>query len=210
MRILFIGNSHTYFNDMPYQFAELMRAAGNPTEVTMLSRGGQSLQGHLKNEQTRFNIRYGGYDFVVMQEVTSDFPEKEEYAAWVAQMKALCDEAHVPCGLYMNFESPKDTPKLDYLRTGVLHACEQLHLPCARVGEAFAKANATLPNVDLYFTDRHHASAVGSYLIALTIAHDLFGIDVRGLPAAVTWREETIVSVPVETAAALQRLVMEL
>lgn len=36
MRILFIGNSHTYFNDMPYQFAELVRAAGKEVEITML------------------------------------------------------------------------------------------------------------------------------------------------------------------------------
>ena len=28
MRILFIGNSHTYFNDMPHLCAELLRAAG--------------------------------------------------------------------------------------------------------------------------------------------------------------------------------------
>ena len=31
MRILFIGNSHTYFNDMPHLCAELLRAAGCET-----------------------------------------------------------------------------------------------------------------------------------------------------------------------------------
>ena len=38
MRILFIGNSHTYFNDMPHLCAELLRAAGKDVEVTMLTR----------------------------------------------------------------------------------------------------------------------------------------------------------------------------
>ena len=113
MRILFIGNSHTYFNDMPYQFAELMRAAGQEVEVTMLTRGGQCLAGHIQNEQTRFNILYGRYDFVVLQEVTSDFPDRETYLRDVSTLRAWCDEAGSACGLYMNFESPCDTPPLE-------------------------------------------------------------------------------------------------
>ena len=64
MKVLFIGNSHTFFNDMAYQFAYLMRAAGQQVEVTMLSRGGQKVCEHIKNEQTRFNILYGGYDYI--------------------------------------------------------------------------------------------------------------------------------------------------
>ena len=79
MRILFIGNSHTYYNDMPYLFAELARAAGQDVDVTMLTRGGESLAGHIKNEQTRFNLLYGRYDLAVLQEVTSEFPEIKEY-----------------------------------------------------------------------------------------------------------------------------------
>ena len=54
MRILFIGNSHTYFNDMPHLCAELLRAAGKDVEVTMLTRGGETLHGHILSEQTRF------------------------------------------------------------------------------------------------------------------------------------------------------------
>ena len=66
MKILFIGNSHTYFNDMPYMFAELMRASGTEVEITMLTRGGQTIKGHIANEQTRFNILYGNYDYVIL------------------------------------------------------------------------------------------------------------------------------------------------
>ena len=60
MRLLFLGNSHTYYNDMPFLAAELLRAGGDAVEVAMLTRGGQSLAGHLQNEQTRFNLLYGG------------------------------------------------------------------------------------------------------------------------------------------------------
>ena len=68
-----------------------------------------------------------------------------------------------------------------------------LHLPVARAGEAFARAEAECPEIDRYFTDRHHASPAGSYLIALMIAKDVFGVDPKGLPD---------LSLPSETAAA--------
>ena len=210
MRILFIGNSHSYFNDMPYQFAFLMRAAGKPVEVTMLSRGGQTVEGHIQNEQTRFNVLYGNYDYVILQENTTKFPDGETHAKNAAVVKNWCDKAGTKMGLYMNFESPYDTPKLEYLREGILYAADKLQVPVARVGEAFAKAKAEHPNIDLHYTDRHHANAVGSYLIAMTIAHDLFDVDVTGLPNVVSYKDETVVAVEEEVAKALQDTVMGL
>ena len=122
MRILFIGNSHTYYNDMPYLFAELARAAGQDVDVTMLTRGGESLAGHIQNEQTRFNLLYGRYDLAVLQEVTSEFPEIKEYFDSVRTLKAWADQGGARCGLYMNFESPSDTPPLSKMRPAVLAA----------------------------------------------------------------------------------------
>ena len=78
MRILFIGNSHTYFNDMPHLCAELLRAAGKDVEVTMLTRGGETLHGHILSEQTRFNILFGHYDWVILQEATGDFQRETD------------------------------------------------------------------------------------------------------------------------------------
>lgn len=67
MRVLFIGNSHTYFNDMPQIFAEICRRNGIGTDVTMITHGGMGWDFHEKEPEVRFNIRYGGYDAVVLQ-----------------------------------------------------------------------------------------------------------------------------------------------
>ena len=42
MRTLFIGNSHTYFNDMPKIFADICRKNGIDMQVTMLTQGGMA------------------------------------------------------------------------------------------------------------------------------------------------------------------------
>lgn len=210
MRILFIGNSHTYFNDMPHQFAELLRAKGQEVSVTMLTRGGQKLCEHIRNEQTRFNILFGGYDHVILQENTSEFPDEQTHARNVAVIKDWCDRAGAKLSLYMNFESPKDTPPLAQLRAGVLYAAEALQLPVARIGDAFAAVQQKLPHIDLYYTDRHHANTVGSYLIALVLLHDVFGLDVAGLPSRITGAGEILTDLSPEDACALQKLVQEL
>ena len=67
MRTLFIGNSHTYYNDMPGIFKEICKENGIDMQVTMLTKGGMGLDYHADNEQTRFNILYGDYDFVILQ-----------------------------------------------------------------------------------------------------------------------------------------------
>ena len=41
MRILFIGNIHTYYNDMPHTFADICCEHHVETEVTMLAHGGK-------------------------------------------------------------------------------------------------------------------------------------------------------------------------
>ena len=61
MKVLFIGNSHTYFNDMPALFRAVCGQHGIDVHVTMLTKGGMGLDYHLRQEQTLFNIRYGGF-----------------------------------------------------------------------------------------------------------------------------------------------------
>lgn len=68
LRILFIGNSHTYFNDMPEMVAERFRKTKYDCEVTMIAHGGWFLEQHVNEPDVRFNILYGHYDYVVLQE----------------------------------------------------------------------------------------------------------------------------------------------
>ena len=67
MRVLFIGNSHTYYNDMPHLFAQICKSRQREVEVTMLSHGGKGWDFHVEEPEIRFNILYGGYDAVVLQ-----------------------------------------------------------------------------------------------------------------------------------------------
>ncbi len=95
MRTLFIGNSHTYFNDMPKIFADICRKNGVDMQVTMLTQGGMGLDYHADNEQTRFNILFGDYDFIILQHVAhpmGEFSVMEEASdrimEWIKQTRS--------------------------------------------------------------------------------------------------------------------------
>lgn len=70
-KVLFIGNSYTYYNKMPMMVDSLARSIGENLQCTAITKGGQSLKGHLENPKLIDTLRQGGWDYVVIQEQSS-------------------------------------------------------------------------------------------------------------------------------------------
>lgn len=72
MKVLFIGNSYTYFNDMPEIFKAMSESAGIPCEVKALTRGGAWLwQYEREDDEVGMQIRETvkkGWNYVVFQD----------------------------------------------------------------------------------------------------------------------------------------------
>ena len=70
LRVLFIGNSLTYLNNMPEIFAQLARAQapGRQVEVGMATVPGESLISIWERSNAREVLRSSKWDFVVLQE----------------------------------------------------------------------------------------------------------------------------------------------
>ena len=67
-RVLFIGNSYTYANNLPLIFSNLS-ASGNKNTVTDISApGGYSFENHYSNPETISKIKMGNWNFVLLQE----------------------------------------------------------------------------------------------------------------------------------------------
>lgn len=66
MKILFIGNSHTFVHYVPARVAHFCLSHGKPVETTMLTHPGMGLDWHLEQSQTYYNLLYGRYDAVVL------------------------------------------------------------------------------------------------------------------------------------------------
>src|SRR5215470_3806228 len=68
-RVLFLGNSYTYFNDLPAIFSELAKAGHQCTvETRMVAPGGKTLKDHWESSASREALNSQAWDFVVLQD----------------------------------------------------------------------------------------------------------------------------------------------
>ena len=193
IKVLFIGNSYTYFNDMPTAYFEkLALAAGISVSVTTVTKGGWTLEKHADpsdvcGAQVEVLLRENRYDYVILQEQSYRPVVKPElFASSVRTLveKALKNGAkpllYATWGraegcLLLDELSMTNASMTESLATAYENIGRELGIPVAHVGRAFYEAKALHPNLELYNADLSHPSAAGSYLAALTLFARLFG-----------------------------------
>ena len=65
-KYLFVGNSKTYYNNLPFMFQNYMKATGRSVIVREVARAGNSLKDLLENETVRDEFN-NEFDYVVLQ-----------------------------------------------------------------------------------------------------------------------------------------------
>ena len=183
LRVLFIGNSLTYTNDLPGMVAAISEAAGGGPviEAHALTAGGADLGDHWNNGARELIDEE--WDFVVLQQGPSSLPESRvkllEYARTYAP--AIRAAGAVPA-FYMVW--PEERYSRSFERT-----CESYRLAAGEVdglllpaGEAWLAAWRLDSSLPLYGGDRFHPAPAGTYLAALVITSQLTGRPPMELP----------------------------
>ena len=201
LRVLFIGNSYTYYNNLGDIVAGIASAAnGGPTIVPVLAtRGGASLQWHLVNGPTMKQLQTGHWDYVVLQEQSllggSDVGGKvvvgnpaEFFKAareWVLKIRGV---KSTPI-LYMTWARRTAAAEVARVQNEIADAYRaigrELGVKVAPVGLGWVEARRRLRTVDLHIWDNSHPTAAGSYLAGLILYSTLTGQSPVGAPATV-------------------------
>jgi lysophospholipase L1-like esterase len=188
LRILFIGNSYTFFNDMPRMVAEIASSdPNNPfkLEIKSVTQGGGRLPEQLKTGEGHHAIQSGRWDFVVLQEQSfwavhpSTVAETTNAAA---QWTDLIREQNAKPVLYMTWPrkpgsfwyTDKDHAflKNSNFMYSAFHRetnrlATKLKAGVVPVGDYWMYTLENHPGIDLYASDGSHPSPSGSYLAAL-------------------------------------------
>ncbi|MDR3085853.1 MAG: hypothetical protein LBU47_06010 [Christensenellaceae bacterium] len=184
-RVLFVGNSHTYFNDMPRIFSGLAAAAGRRVGVSMLAQPGVTFGWHLQSPDLRFALLHGGFDAVFFQQAAhSPAPAREETlrdgAELIRRAKA--------CGMRQILTVPWAEREKPERQAAMLETFSSLAAAtgaeCSPVGVVFERVLKERPDIDLYWLDGAHCSPLGSYVNALCAYATFFHASPEGLPAA--------------------------
>ena len=210
-RVLFIGNSYTYVNDLPSVFTQLACSGQHSVETGLLAPGGWTLAEHVNDPNTQTEIEAQKWDYVVLQE-QSEIPSVEQsrilymYPAARTLVKMIQDNGEEPMFFMtwghqygdLNFSYYDYESMQKQLTTGYLTIADELDVPVAPVGSAWEQVHQQNPEIDLWQSDGSHPTESGTYLAACVFYAAIFHESPEGL----TYTAQ----IPADTAKTLQSI----
>ena len=195
LRVLFVGNSYTYYHDLPATVDLITSAHGTDIQRTMKATGGYFLSDHVRDGEVQAELATGEYDIVVLQEQSvapSLRPEMYEMTMPFAKtLDAAADEAGVRVIWYQTWgreNGMSDVGFSDYesMQQAVIQGYAELAQATggdiAAAGESWRRIRAGDTGLDLYTDDGSHPSRIGSYVAAVQIAEAILGHEVTTAP----------------------------
>jgi hypothetical protein len=191
MRVLFVGNSYTFCNDMPGIVTRLAAAGEAPPFVPeQVTAGGRTLQGHWEAGTAQARIGdEGGWDAVVLQEQSlrpvEDRAAMHDYARRFHREIARTGARTV---FYLTWARQHLPEQQAGLNAAYGDMARELGATVAPAGVAWQRALAERPYLTLHEADRSHPTPLGSYLAACVFYATLYGrspegLDVHGVDA---------------------------
>ena len=196
-RVLFVGNSYIYTNNLPGMIADMAASMGDELQHTSNTPGGCTFQQHCTNQSMAL-IQQGGWDAVILQEQSQlpSFPMsqvEDEVFPYATQLVNAVYAAS-PCAepmFYMTW-GRRDGDQQNAQYFSVLGSYEGMDsMLCLRYTQMAADNDASLcpvgrvwrllrtenPEIELYAADGSHPSLAGTYAAACAFYAMLFHRD---------------------------------
>ena len=203
VRVLFLGNSLTYTNDLPFLVQTIAEVAGHTLAHATIARPNYSLEDHW-NTGGADAVRAAEADYVIMQQGPSSLPANQEYLrSWTERFAPVIREAGGTPALYMVWPDDQRLHAFADVRDayeGAASSVEGLFIPAGSAWQAAWDAGLTRP---LYGPDGFHPSRLGSEIAALSIFRALFDEPLTALPARMVPTTDGLPIIDLGTDAAL-------
>lgn len=188
MEILFVGNSYTFYNDVPAQVCGHLKRLGMDATARVCAEGGATLTRHWEELGSRKFVEQGPMDLLVLQDQsTRPLHNRKEF---LADMERFATAAPDNCKLMLYQTWPREPGHAVYesrwsmgsppkMTEAVAHAYEEAkakieksgrRVEIAPVGSIWLQILEGDDMHSLYDEDGHHASPLGSALAAWVIA----------------------------------------
>ena len=204
LRVLFLGNSYTSYNNLPQLVKDLSTSAGKVLITDVNMPGGFTISGHLNDPTSIAKVSQGNWDYVVVQEQsqlpTIDYYRYNDMYPSLTDLKMMveqfspcaklitymtwgrryggqqCDPNGVYCSpVFTGFNHMQDS-----LTSAYMQISDMLNIQCAPVGVAWQQVlNDT--NLVLHSADNSHPNMDGSYLAACAIYSSIWKAPSSGI-----------------------------
>ncbi len=217
-RLLIIGNSYSFYNDLPKLLQVMANADGTPLTVDSYTAGAMSLRGFLNSPQHaagKNKLIKGNYDYLLLQDQSQTPAYKpDETLDSVHRWCKLAGEHGAKPILFLTWAhatkngnkvqlltAMQDDTSLTYCRAAVADKAK-----VAPVGEAWRRWYIKHPDTPLHAADMSHPTAEGTYLAACVIYSTITGKKATAIPVRL---KSSPVRIPTGRAKELQKTAAE-
>ncbi len=183
IKVLMMGNSHTYFSSLPARLEAMLRA-NHPgkTVAVVVAPASLFLDEHSKNAQTMALLRGQSWNYVILQ--AQKYSSSGAFSYSTSEAVNLVKIARQAGALPILFpEWPRrDVPETERIFTLHVSIAQQAPACVAPIGQAWDLALQRHPNLALYGADGNHSAAAGAQLAALMLYTTVSGKLPSSLP----------------------------
>lgn len=169
IRVLYVGNSYTFSNDMPAMVSAMSRASPGAVRIEAGSvvQPGATLEDHWLAGNVQKAIRERKWDVVVLQEHSTrpmDDPQRLLHFGRLLGREIRAAGARTL--LFLTWPRQSRPESMGALEAGYRALARELNAPLVPVGPAWLAAMRRSPSIALYQEDGSHPTRLGSYLTA--------------------------------------------
>ena len=185
-RVLFVGNSMTYYNDLPGLVQQLSAREDRPAEIASLAQPYVSLQWHYDTGKPQALFAQQKWDCVVLQEFSrrpvTDPQNSQKYFALLA---AAARQAGARPLIFQNWTRTGHQGEYDAMLATYQTVQTQTAGTIAPVGAAWQLCARDHPEIKLFVDDRHPTDE-GTYLTACVLYGTIYAKFPTSLPPNLT------------------------
>lgn len=195
-KVLFIGNSFTFYSNIPGIFGELAKGAGKNVTVESVTNGSWTLS-KFADKTDEYGAKVHAkltasddYDAIILQDQsTRPLSNKTGFVSGIKAMADKINSTQKSCRIYLyatwGFEeyaskNNMTIPQMEAkIRTEYASAAKEIGATVCNVGKAFTEVYTENEDINLYYTDNKHPSYNGAFLSACVHVSTILGIDPR-------------------------------
>ena len=176
IKVLFVGNSLTYANDLPKLVEIGAKKMGVKIKATMLAYPNYAIEDHWKEKKVLRLLEQENFDFLILQQgPSSQIDGREMLMEYGAKFQTACKSTNTRLVFFMVWPSLNYFRSFDQVIANYSEAANYNKALLCPVGKVWKDYIDQSGDLSLYGADGFHPSQKGSLIAAQVITDALLG-----------------------------------
>lgn len=174
INVLFVGNSLTFYNDLPILVANEAKSRGLELKTTLLAYPNYAILDHWEDGKVQKMIATGKYDYVIIQQGPSSQADgRAMLLEYGKKFKQVCSENEAQLAYFMVWPSRTYYYTFEAVITNHRESAKKNDALLLPVGEVWKNHFDATGDFSYYGSDGFHPSLAGSKVAAQVICEAL-------------------------------------